>query len=687
MRYTMNFGHLATDSKPRAAYGGVPFRIALLGDFSGRSNAGRCDAGEALARRKPIKIDVDNIEEILHRFSPTLQLRVGGAGGTVEIQPRSIDDLHPDELYRNVELFDEMSAMRMQIGNNAMFERAAEAMRGWASEGTLEKVRLRNERSSGNTVPVQGRLGDFASLIGRPALDTSAPTPVEDLIKQMVAPYVVAADDPDQDLLLAAMDEALGGAMRAILHHPDFQALESAWRTLDFLVRRVETSQKLQIVVYDVSAEELAADLSAQDDLCQTGLYSLLVEQPQLDEQDGPFSVFIGTYTFEQTPPHAELLARVARLAAAAEAPFVAAIGTDCITTKTDDLHPLVSQAWDALRSMPECAYLSLVTPRFMLRVPYGAKGEPIESFAFEEFNDKVGLRAFLWGNPAAVAAVLLAETYNRMGERMMLGKIMSLGDMPFFFYTDRDGDQVGLPSTERLLSERGSAHLTAQNFTPLLSIKGRPEVRLGSFQSLGGGELLGRWAPEAVRDAIDGAVKAKAKAAATTVQEKAPVPIAAERRPAPVPAPAPVAAERTSGSRTSVTPLAAEKAADELAAAAGDAPADTTSPGDEGEDLDALLAGLDDQADDDNGNGNDGDENIDALLAGLEDESGDSDGGGDDLDALLADLGSDDDGDAEKVEAEDELDALLASLGGDDDGDDDDSEMDPDLAALLDSL
>lgn len=677
MRYQMNFGRLATDGKQRAGFKGAPFRIAILGDFSGRANAGQLETGAQLAKRKPIKIDVDNLDDILERFSPTLNLTVGGAGGTVSIKPRSIDDLHPDELYANVELFEELSALRMQVENNSMFDRAVEAIKGWASEGTISKVRHRRSRSRGNAVPVQGRLDDFARLMGQ-AVAPAEPTPADELVKQMMAPYAVAGDDPDQAMVLGAVDEALSGAMRAILHHPDFQALESAWRSLDFLVRRVETSQSLQIIVYDISAEELAADLSAHDDLTQSGLYNLLVEQPLLDEQQGAFSLFVGAYTFELTPPHAELLARVARLAAAGEAPFIASIGTDCITVKEDDLHPLVQQSWGALRGMPECAYLGLTVPRFMLRRPYGAKGEPIDAFKFEEFNDQVGLRAFLWGNSAILAAVLMAETYNRQGDRMMLGKIMSLGDMPYHFYTDSDGDQMALPSTERLLSERTSAHVTGQRFLPVLSIKGRPEVRLGSFQSVAGGELLGRWAPDAVRDAIDKAIKAKAKADAVPAEttEAAPVPVAAEPRKKRAPAPVPVAAE----------PRPKEKPAPA---------ADTTdASASEAEPEEALAESLDaDDAGDDSA--------LDDLLAELDDSSeeevaeasadGDEDDDGTDLDALLADLGGDDDDEDSDGgdDVMDDLDALLAELddGDDESSDDDDEEMDPELAALLDSL
>src|SRR3546814_7389721 len=91
--------------------------------------------------------------------------------------------------------------------------------------------------------------------------------PAAELLRHLVGPHVVPAADPRQDALVAQVDEALAGTMRRILHHPDFQTLESLWRSVDMLVRRLETGGSLQIVLYDISAEEIAADLAAADDL------------------------------------------------------------------------------------------------------------------------------------------------------------------------------------------------------------------------------------------------------------------------------------------------------------------------------------------------------------------------------------------------------------------------------------
>src|SRR5207247_3958051 len=172
---------------------------------------------------------------------------------------------------------------------------------------------------------------------------------IAELLKQAVGPYVVPAKDPRQDQLVATVDSALAATMRSVLHHPDFQSFEALWRSVDLLVRRLETDEQLQIVLYDVTAEEIAADLSKADALENCGLYKLLIEQPALDAAQGPFAVVVGNYLFEQTPPHAELLGRMAKIVAQSQTALIAGVGTSCLDTKPADLHPLVREAWDAL--------------------------------------------------------------------------------------------------------------------------------------------------------------------------------------------------------------------------------------------------------------------------------------------------------------------------------------------------
>jgi type VI secretion system protein ImpC len=493
MSYEVNFGTMrAAGSRPAARKSGS-FRIAILGDFSARANSGKLDTGAALAARKPLKVDCDNLDATLKRFGVKLRLPMGTDGGVVELAVNSMDDLHPDQLYNNLPIFSELSGLRQRLKTTSTFAKAAKEVQAWAG---VKISRPPRQRSRGASVPVNGKLSDFARLIGAPTVPAKSTVSIADMLKHVVGPYVVPAKDPRQDQLVATVDSALTATMRSVLHHPDFQSFEALWRSVDMLVRRLETDEHLQIVLYDMTAEEIAADLSKADALDNSGLYKLLVEQPALDAAQGPFAVVIANYLFEQTPPHAELLGRIAKIVAQTHTAFIAGVGTSCLETKPADLHPLVREAWDALAKMPEAAGLGLVVPRFMLRMPYGEGTDPIESFDFQEFTPQAGLSGMLWGNSAVIAGLLLGATFSQEGAKMKPGSVLSLGEMPFYYYTDSDGDQTALPCTERMLSSKMAELVIKHRFMPMLSIKGRPEVRLGGFGSLAGEPLAGPWKP-----------------------------------------------------------------------------------------------------------------------------------------------------------------------------------------------
>jgi type VI secretion system protein ImpC len=474
-----------------------------------------------------------------------------------------MDDFHPEQLYANLDLFGELSGLRQRLESSATFAKAAREVRSWAVPASAGSA-VPAAPSRGSAIPADCKLADFAALVGRPSAPAASGTTVSELLRQAVAPCIVPAKDPDQDGLVAAVDEALSSSMRALLHHPDFQAIEALWRSVDFLVRRVETDESLQIILYDISAEELAADVSAGDNLESSALYRLLVEDPASDVNQGPLAAVIGLYGFERTPPHAELLGRIARIVARAPAPFISSISSDCLAEDPKDLHPLIKQSWAALRALPEAAYLGLVCPRFLLRLPYGEKTEPLEAFAFEEFTDKTGLRGMLWGNGAAIAALLLARSFTSEGAGMKPGNILSVDEMPFHYYVDKDGDQIALPCTERFVTSRLSSLLSMQGFIPLVCMKGAPEIRLGGFGSLGKGDIAGPWAP------VNLPPPAPAPAPAP------PQPVAEPAPPEPVAKPAPPEPVATSAP---VTPAAVPETAREEPPAPADAPVTETKP------------------------------------------------------------------------------------------------------------
>ena len=277
--------------------------------------------------------------------------------------------------------------------------------------------------SRGNKVPANVKLSDFQKLIGGDGTALAEASPADDLIARIVGPHIRAHPDADVEAMGRAADEALSEAMRLILHHPEFMSVEAQWRMLDLIARNIETDDDFDIILYDISAEEIAADLAGVEDLTECGLHDLLAEGTP--DGRGNFSAIFGLYTFEETPPHAELLGRIGRLAAHLDAPFISAISPSFLEIPKKDRHPLVAEAWDGLRAMSEANYLMLATPRFLLRRPYGKRTDPISEFDFEEFNEHDGLGGMLWANPAVLVAILMAQSWRQNGPSLKLGSIM----------------------------------------------------------------------------------------------------------------------------------------------------------------------------------------------------------------------------------------------------------------------
>lgn len=487
MRFQADFGN--PNKKVRLA-GSGKFRLAVMGDFSGRANKGELETGEALANRKPLNVHFDNIEDVIARLNIAIDLPVGATGST-HIEINSMDDFHPDELYEKLEIFEEISRLRNRLRDTASFASAAKEVQEWLGDETLLKPIEQTPQARGTTIPTKDSVEDFAKLVGESTVKKeSVSSAIETLLKNAVAPYIEPSADPRQEAMVAALDSALSGMMRSILHHPDFQTMESLWRSVELLTQRLETDTHLKIVLYDITAEEVAADLASAENLKDTGLYKLFIEQPTLDEQQGPLTAIAACYTFEQTASHADLLKRIAQIVAESSTPFIASTGLNSL----DQESPV--QDWNTLHSLPEASYLALTVPKFMLRIPYGENGEPIDPFDFEELITHEDKSTFLWGHSSILAGLSLGLSYMEQGLRgMNIHSNMRIGEMPYYYYTDPDGDQVALPCTEQLFTETQISQIVSQNLIPIVSIKGQPEVHIGSWGSLGGKNLSGPWA------------------------------------------------------------------------------------------------------------------------------------------------------------------------------------------------
>ena len=109
--------------------------------------------------------------------------------------------------------------------------------------------------------------------------------------------------------------------------------------------------------------------------------------------------LLVGDYAFDHRPDDALTLGDIARIAAAAHVPFIAAAAPSLLQMEswTEVANPrdlprifLTPEyvAWRSLREQEDARYLGLCMPRFLLRLPYGAATDPLDAFAFEEEYD-----------------------------------------------------------------------------------------------------------------------------------------------------------------------------------------------------------------------------------------------------------------------------------------------------------
>lgn len=480
----------------------TPFRILLMGDFSGR---GQRQGSPAM--KKPLLIDRDNWEEVLAKLDTEIHLPLS-AEVTVTLPIKELDDFHPDRIYQRVALFGGLRDTRQRLLQPATFEQAAAEVRSW--RGTTAPA----PAPAPTGEPAQPTpSGDLAGLLDQVLGQTQAvpegnalERELQSLIRQAVAPYLVPKPDPSQDELVECVDQALTGQMRAVLHHPHFQAVESAWRAVYFLTKRLDTDENLKIFLLDITKEEIAADLQASDQLQSSALYKQLVEQTVGTPGAAPWSVLVGNFTFDQTVADADLLARLGVLAQHAGAPFLGGahehlLGCESLVATPDpddwswSADEDSQQAWQSLRQMQGARFLALALPRFLLRLPYSRDNSPVESFTFEETTTPPNHDGFLWGTGAFACACMLGQLFNRAGWSLETVYPHVINNLPLYVYQEDDEARI-MPCAELVMFDRAINRIGENGLVAVLSVNGSDRIRVDGLRSLAlpAARLAGRW-------------------------------------------------------------------------------------------------------------------------------------------------------------------------------------------------
>lgn len=363
--------------------------------------------------------------------------------------------------------------------------------------------------AEGEAAVAEASESDFSSLLQKefkPRTDT-AKTAVESAVNTLAQQALENASLISEDVLqsleamVAEIDRKLSEQINQIIHHDEYQQLESAWRGLHFLVNNTETDEMLKIRVMNISKKDLHKTLrkfkgTAWD---QSPIFKKLYGE-EYDQIGGePYGCLMGDYYFDHTPPDVELLGEMAKIAAASHAPFLAAAAPSLMQFESwselsnpRDLTKIFQTpeyaAWRSLRDSEDSKYLGLAMPKFLSRQPYGAKSNPVDEFAFEEDTGDGDSSKFAWTNAAYGMAMNINRSFKQYGWCSRIRGVESGGTIEGLpthtFPTDDGGVDMKCP-TEVTIGDRREAELAKAGLMPLLHRKNTDNASFIGAQSL----------------------------------------------------------------------------------------------------------------------------------------------------------------------------------------------------------
>ena len=286
------------------------------------------------------------------------------------------------------------------------------------------------------------------------------------------------------EVLLGRLNQSINQQLDAILHHSDFQALESIWRSIDFLLNKTENNSAVKIEVLNVSKDDLHQDFAAARDLNESGLYHHLYHMEYDMPGGDPVTALISDYSFNEKPYDISLLRNIATVSASTHCPFLANVGPQffqksCFdeVLKIPNLKTYFERAeyvdWLAFRQLEAARYIGLLLPKFLLRLPYG-QAHPVPGFHYEESTNPIEESGWLWGAASFAFAANMVRSFIDNGWLINVrgpesgGKVM---DLPLPKFTMGNG-LFCKPPTEVLIAESKELQFADMGFIPLCYYK-----------------------------------------------------------------------------------------------------------------------------------------------------------------------------------------------------------------------
>jgi len=350
---------------------------------------------------------------------------------------------------------------------------------------------------------------DLASLLQKefkPKTDeakSAVETAIQTLAQQALSQTKLIGSDVIKSIeaMIAAIDKKLTDQINLIMHHEDFQKLEGAWRGLHYMVNNTETDEQLKIRVMNISKADLGKTLKRYKGTAwdQSPIFKRVYEEEYGQFGGEPFGCMVGDYHFDHSPPDVELLAEMAKVCAASHMPLISGASPTTMQMESwqelanpRDLTKIFSTpeyaAWRSLRESDDAKYIGLAMPRFLSRLPYGARTNPVAEFDFEEDTGAADHNKYTWANAAYAMATNINRSFKEFGWCSRIRGIESGGavqNLPSHtFPTDDGGVDMKCP-TEIAIADRREAELAKAGFMPLVHKKNSDFAAFIGAQSL----------------------------------------------------------------------------------------------------------------------------------------------------------------------------------------------------------
>ena len=471
----------------------LPYVFGIIADLTGQTKK------KPFKLRKFVKLQTANFNDVMVALNPVLQLNINnvitGKGKlSLDLKFHAMDDFGPIRLTENIPLLKGLLDQRKALNDLLGRINGSDVLYEYVNE-IITKCKpkdLENAAKKGKTAKLAELTVEELISKGKLVTDPSNEKHALHLL-QTLGVVLEKYKGQKHNCTVTLLNKALGDIdalvslqLDEILHDPEFQKLESAWRGLHFFLSSANFGSNVEIRLLDASKEELLKDLRGSIGFDQSQFFKKVYEDEYGTFGGTPYSCLVGDFAFSCGYDDMDLLRRIAEVACAAHAPFVSAadpamFGMDSfgdMSVPVDMKQVFESsglEAWKGFRQDENSRYVSLAVPRVMARIPYGAQN-PVKGLNYNEIVTGDNNHDFCWMNASYALAQRMCDAATLFNWVTAIRGVHGGGmvhGLPIYSYQCLDGDKVTKCPTEVTITDRREKELSDLGFVPLCHCKG----------------------------------------------------------------------------------------------------------------------------------------------------------------------------------------------------------------------